>query len=157
MRIPARFLLAPLLLACAGAVAAGTVNVTFVNASSYTDAGNTAWDEEANMKELARHLRALGTRLLPADHVLDVEVLDIDLAGTTRPGRSIRIVNGGVDFPRIELRYTLQAPGQPARSAQERIVDMNYLLGLAPSPAAPSLIYEKRMLSRWFRERFSPG
>ena len=161
MRLLTRTLLLCSIAAAAGIAAAGTVNVSF-NAPHYLDAGVTAQERQATFDALARHLQALGQRLLPASQVLDVEVLDVDLAGTLRPSRRsvsmIRVLRNGPDWPRIKLRYTLQADGKLLRSGEEWVSDMSYAVGAGGPGDSVPLYYEKRMLRGWFKERFaSPG
>ena len=144
----------------ATAAGAGTAHVSFVNAPSFEDAGNTTWDEPANLQALSTHLQGLAQRTLPAGQHLKVEVLDVDLAGTVRPsvrGSSVRVLRGGADWPRIHLRYTLEADGTPVASGDERIADLNYARGLSSARDSQSLYYEKRMLDAWFKTRFGEG
>ncbi len=144
--------------AAVSVAAAGTVTVSFVNQARHSDAGTTPWEEAANLRALAGHLQALGKRHLPADQLLKVEMLDVDLAGTTRPsrkaGRDVRVVKGMADWPRISLRYALQADGKPLLSGEETVADMNYSRGLASARDADPLHFEKHMLDVWFKARF---
>ena len=159
MKLHPRLLLAPLVLAAAGAWA-GTVSVSFVDPARYTDAGTSQWDEKDNLLQLARHLEVLGQRALPANQSLQVEVLDVDLAGTAQPSRRdgslIRVARGRADWPRIHLRYTLQAPGQAPRSGDEWVQDLNYGRGTLSVHRNEPLFHEKRMLDSWFHQRFGP-
>ena len=153
---------AALLLAGAPPALAGTVSVTFVEAPGYHDAGETTLDRDANLAALAGHLQALGQRLLPASQVLKIEVLDVDLAGTVRTsartGANIRVLRSGADWPRIHLRYTVEADGKPLRQADEWVSDMTYAQGITSGyRESQALFYEKRMLDRWFRERIVDG
>lgn len=167
MRIPATALLASCLAAgmsFAGVSPAltGTVEVTFINSPGYHDAGETTLERDANLDALARHLRALAQRLLPANQVLKVEVLDVDLAGTVRTsartGANIRVLRSGADWPRIHLRYTVEADGKPLRQGDEWVSDMTYANGITSGYRdSQALFYEKRMLDRWFKERFVDG
>ena len=153
-----RLLLATLTLATAASASAATVDVRFVNPSDYTDAGTSVWDEGPNTHILARHLQRLGQQYLPADHQLKIDVLDVDLAGTTRDGgrQALRIVRGGADFPRMHLRYTLEAPGRAPVTGEEHLSDLTYTAGRAQYRASrEALYYEKRMLEDWFRQRFA--
>ena len=147
--------------AVASNAAAGTVTVSFVNAASFSDAGTTPWEADTNLKALSSHLQGLGQKYLPADQVLKFELLDVDLAGTIRPSRrsgtNFRIVKGGADGPRITLRYTLEMNGNPARSGEESVADINYTRGLTTARESASLFYEKRMLDEWFKARFVEG
>lgn len=149
-----------LLAAAAPAATAGTVAVSFVNAPSFEDAGTTSWEEQANLKALAEHLQGLGRRMLPPNQVLKVEVTDVDLAGSRRPtrlGSEIRVLRGGADWPRINLRYTLEVDGKPVRSGEERVADLDYARGISKYRESQSLYYEKRMLDDWFKARFADG
>ena len=158
MSLHTRLLLVPSLAALAFAATAGTVNVSFVNPSSYWDAGTSTWDEAANLKALAAHLEKLGLRWLPAGHELKIEVLQVDLAGTVRPfhrdASSVRVITGGADWPKIHLRYVLQAGGRTIASGTDWVADTDYTHGLAARGDNEPLLYEKRMLNTWFRMRF---
>lgn len=156
MPMLARTLVATALVAAGPLALAGRVDVAFVNLSDYTDAGNAVWEERPNAEALARHLQALGARHLPAGHVLAVELLDVDLAGALdiRGAGPVRTVRGNTDFPRIKLRYTLSAPGRPAVTREEEVRDILFTRGLSTDRNQP-LHYEKRMLERWFAERFA--
>jgi hypothetical protein len=150
-------LVASLLVCAAGAASAGTVDVQLINPARFSDAGNAVWEEQDNAQALARHLQALGQKWLPADHQLKVELLDVDLAGTVRHGgrEPVRVARGGADFPRLHLRYTLQAPGQPTVSGEEHLADLDYTRRPGQRGASEVLFYEKRMLEAWFRQRFA--
>jgi hypothetical protein len=157
LRHPFLFVLA---CATASAATAGTVDVRFVNSRLYADAGNAAWEEEANLQAIDRHLKARGQRWLPANHVLKVDVLDVDLAGAVRPfhgGAEIRVLRGGADFPRIHLKYTLEVDGKVERSGDEWLTDLNYTGRLTGERSSESLHYEKRMIDEWFKARFLQG
>ena len=161
MRSSFRILLGSSLVAAAAAAGAGTVDVTFLNARNYWDAGTTAWDEDANLKTLASHLGKLGQRWLPANQVLKVEVLQVKLAGNVQPfhgGTPVRVLNGGADWPKLQLRYSLQANGsQPIATGEEWISELAYFNGMAAKGDSDSLFYEKRMLTNWFKKRFVDG
>jgi hypothetical protein len=137
--------------------AAAGVSVAFLDSSRFTDAGTDPAEVARNTAEIAKHLEGLGDKYLKPDQTLTIEVLDIDLAGRSRMHRGsvndIRVLNGGADWPRIKLKYTLQAKGEPPRSAEENLSDMNYMMN--PDRTGASLAYEKRMLDQWFRARFA--
>jgi hypothetical protein len=143
--------------AAAFQASAGTVSVSFVNATAFTDAGSPPWEAQASLRSLEAHLKALGARHLPAEQSLNVEVLDVDLAGHAVPsraaGRDIRVVGSAVDMPRITLRYTLQSPGQPALSGEEALADLNYTRNLPGDRGTDALHFEKRLLETWFKAR----
>ena len=151
------------LVACTAAVAAlsasaGDVNVALVNPAGFADAGTTFRDRELNLRALTEHLQTLGKRHLPADRLLKVELLDVDLAGIVRPSRragpELRIVKGAADWPRMSLRYTLESNGKAVASGEESLADMNYRFGATRVHSSDPLYYEKRMLDEWFKARF---
>jgi len=146
------------IMTAAANAAAGSMTVSFADPAGFSDAGGTPRERTANLEVLADHLQSLAERYLPADQSLKVEVLDLKLAGTVYPtphaGRDLRIVNGGADWPRIRLQYTLEAGGKPLQSGEERLADMNYTWGLAGISSSDPLRYEKRLLDDWFRSRF---
>jgi hypothetical protein len=150
--------LIPFLLAAVLPLAAATspVEVSFVDPAHYTDAGNDPSDARSNEETLARSLRDLGSRYLTPDQSLKIDVLDIDLAGTVRPGQisPIRILGGGADWPRIKLRYALREDGSVVSQGEEVVADLDYLHAAPVVGAAAPLAYEKRMLENWFRKRF---
>lgn len=150
--------LATLALHAAPARAAGPVEVTYTAPEQFTDAGRDVIERERNLAALTQHLQALGKRL-PDGQALRVEVLDVDLAGEVRPAsiHELRVMRGGVDWPRITVHYTLLEGSRTVAEGRERISDNNYLLtrGLAMDHGA--LPYERRMLEHWFRERFEPA
>ena len=160
MRFAIRMLAGSSLLAAACAADAGAVDVSFINASNYWDAGNAAWEEGVNLKSLASHLRTLGQRWLAADQELKVEVLQVDLAGTVKPfhgAQPVRVITGGADWPKIQIRYWLVSSGRTITSGEDWVIDMDYSHGLANRGDSASLFYEKRMLTNWFKKRFVDG
>ena len=147
---------------CAAAAApafAGPVEVSFIDADRYFDAGDKFRDEARNLRILEEHLKALGQRHLPHGQALKIDVLQVDLAGELRPtrrGTDMRIARGGADWPRITLRYALQGEGGAAvQQGEETVSDMTYQMRSTFGFAQESLHYEKRMLTEWFRERFA--
>jgi len=147
--------------AAAAAGAAGTVDVTFVDPDRFYDAGNTKHDEPANLQAIEQHLKDLGQRYLPDGQVLRISVLDVDLAGYVKPlagnARGVRIAKNA-DWPRINVRYSLEANGAPIKSGEETLADLNY--GRHGQMNVYSdrdpLRLEKMMLERWFQVRFKP-
>lgn len=139
--------------------ASPALTVTFADPERFTDAADRSSEARQTMIEIERHLERLANRCLSPQETLRIEVLDIDLAGSTRIRPRIdpdlRILDGRTDWPRIELRYTLEVNGS-VTSSQEVISDMSYQWRLKPRYASESLPYEKRMLEEWFKERFGP-
>ena len=143
--------------AAGASLAAGTVTVSYPGQETYTDAGSGQLDREQTLRTLTLHLQSLGQRL-PNGQTLQLEVLDLDLAGELRPrgGHELRVLRGGIDWPRATLRYTLWADGRVLKSGEDRLADSGYLLhphvGRDQNLALP---YERRMFNRWFSETFA--
>ena len=144
-------------LAPAPAVAAGRVEVSFVEPEQFADVGWGSIDRERNLQVLEQHFQGLARRL-PDAQTLRVEVLDVDLAGEPRPGaiHDWRILRGGADWPRITLRYVLDEGGRVLASGEERVSDMNYLFGRSPGSEYGPLPYERRLIEHWFQQRLQP-
>lgn len=144
----------PLMLALAApaALAAGEVRVSFPPADKLSDIGRPL-QRQRNIDTLTAHLRALASRL-PQGQVLKVEVLDVDLAGEMRlqrNGEELRVLKGGADWPRMELRWTLNgADGKALGSGHDRLADMNYLNEPLRIGQDGPLPYETRLIDRWF-------
>ena len=147
--------------AVAGAQAAGTVQVAYVQPDKFADVGHTRWDVEENLQRLTRHFETLAEHHLSDGQKLSVEVLDVDLAGevhrSRRWGQEIRVLTGSVDWPRIKLRYTLESDGKPARSGERQLQDMAYLQRLGSTVGKDGLVYEYRLLDDWFNAEFGPA
>ena len=146
-----------LLAALASAAAtAGTVEVRFIEPEKFADARDGVHSREEVLKTLEERLKQLGDRKLPASQTLQVEVLDVDLAGDAFPRvalRDTRVLRGRADWPRMHLRYTLREGDKVIKSGEDRIADMNYLMGTTRVHQDGSFPYEKRMLDNWFDER----
>jgi hypothetical protein len=96
---------------------AGTADVKFIDTDNMTDLATNRFEEADTMRVVTNHIQRLAQQL-PADQVLHVDVLDVDLAGTwkeTRRGR-IRTVTNRADPPKFHLRYTLESHGNVLRS-----------------------------------------
>src|ERR1700694_1029517 len=135
------------------------VTVSYEDPDRFTDAGDSNNDPRQVMLTLEQHLKDLGDRYLPAQSNLKIEVLDLDRAGRPRMNlpTEIRIVNGKVDMPYIELNYTFEGASKVAQSRRERVCDPDFLRPMDSSKCSEHdpLVYEKRMLEQWFRERFA--
>lgn len=152
-----------LVAALAGAVvlpahAAGVVQVEFLPFERYSDAGRDPVDASRKQDVLARHLQKLGQQWLPDGQTLKVEVLDIDLAGSQRPGNGTitdrRKSIGGADTPHFQLRYALMQGSTVVASGEEHVDDLNYLRHGADIVGDDPLKTEKRALEGWFKQRF---
>lgn len=157
------FLVAGLLVA-AGVASAATVSVTFVEPEKFTDAGHsrgraTERDLAELQQEMQQHLQRLADRKLAASDTLQVEVLDVDLAGDFEMNRltrfsDVRVVRD-IASPRITLRYTLKLGDRVVNGAEEQLSDLNFLHGFNHYSSGDRLRYEKPMLDKWFEKRFA--
>jgi len=148
------------LCAAATLAQAGQVEVAFDPNATFSDAGSSVAQRQQHLETLAAHLRTLGERRLGADQTLRVEFVDLDLAGTMRlirrlPGE-LRVVRGGADTPRIELRYTLSEAGRVLASGSESLTDLGYAArgGDWSNRRDDPLRHEKRLLDDWFSAHF---
>jgi hypothetical protein len=153
-----------LLLGALSAIALGAtppaakVTVVFVDPATFTDVGGLESDPSRNLSDIEAYLRSLGDRYLPPHVTLRIEVLDVSLAGRSRqPARAIwpvRSMTGEADWPRFELRYTLESGGKTSAPAEETVVDRNDLRRLDWRYQSLALPYEMRTLEEWFKVRF---
>jgi len=136
----------------AGSAHASAV-VRFTQPEKYTDMPFAASDRQEVMIQLQKHFDKLAATL-PAGQDLNIEVLDIDLAGRIEPSarapRDLRILRGSADWPVITLKFSVEAQGKVLKSGEERIADQTYMLGFNHYNSSESLRYEKQMLDRWF-------
>ena len=142
-----------------GAQAAGTVQVNFVEPGKFTDVSGAYLDRERNLESLKRHLQDAAAPYVADGQTLKIDVLDVDLAGEVRFGvrpYDVRVLRGRADWPRIEMRYTLEGAGQAARSGQARVQDMADLQRLSGLQQGQALVHERRMLDQWFKGEFAP-
>ncbi|HEX4781943.1 MAG TPA: DUF3016 domain-containing protein [Usitatibacter sp.] len=144
--------------ACFAAWAA-TAQVEFVNPEAFTDAGRKYQGQERdeNLERLRRHIVEQAQRRLPADQVLTVQVLDVDIAGYYDPRQKfaseVRVVKD-IYPPRIKLRFKLaSAEGTVLKEGETRLTDPNFLTR-ASRYSTDGLGYEKTMLDSWFRKEF---
>ncbi len=156
MRLFPRIMLAACVLGASGGAWAG-VSVSFTQPEKFSDLPFTTAERERVLKELSEHFLALGKQL-PAGQNLTVEVSDVDLAGREEPSRrasnEIRVLRGGVDWPRIRLHYTLESNGKVLGSGEAELSDMAYMSNINRYSSGDRLRYEKRMIDDWFAKQF---
>ncbi|HUR89585.1 MAG TPA: DUF3016 domain-containing protein [Ramlibacter sp.] len=153
---PSRILLAAATLVSSAAFA-GSADVKFIDTDNMTDLATNRFEEADTMRAVTNHLQRLAQRL-PADQVLHVDFLDVDLAGTwkeTRRGR-IRTVKNLADPPKFHVRYTLESRGNVLRTGEDRITDIDYTNHVFLNRTSTPLYFEKRVLDEWFAHTFAP-
>lgn len=139
-----------------------TLAVRFVDPQQFTDA-SFSYDRERErsivLRGIEQHLRQLAAARLAPDRSLEIEVLDVDLAGRFEPWRArtaeVRVVRE-IDWPRITLRYTLRDDDDILASGEDQVVDMSFLRTTNLYDRHDRLRYEKAMLDDWFERRFAP-
>ncbi|MDQ1924871.1 DUF3016 domain-containing protein [Massilia pseudoviolaceinigra] len=141
----------------ASAATAGTAvaTVTYAEPDRFTDVPFTPWERERVLKQLTAHFDKLAASLPPGQE-FKVEVLDLDLAGQTKPnfrgGQDLRVMNGGADWPHIHLRYSISEGGKVLKSGEEKLSNMQYLHRMNSYGNNELLRYEKQMLDDWFKQ-----
>jgi Protein of unknown function (DUF3016) len=136
------------------AQAAGTVSVSFVEPARFRDVRDAHLQSDANLATLRRHIEEAAAPYVADGQALRVEVTDVDLAGEVihgGPTQPVRVLRGSADWPRIELRYVLEAPGQAPVAGRAQVQDMSYLQRASGLRLGIELPYERRMLDEWFR------
>ena len=136
------------------------VAIEFRDPASFTDAGPLAGVDPAHDRTLialSKHVEDLAHRYLSPEESLRVEFLDIDLAGRLEPWRpyasDVRIMRD-VTWPRMRLRYSLERDRQVIASAEDNLVDLNYLVSNAVYFSSDPLRFDKALLDKWFARRF---
>jgi Protein of unknown function (DUF3016) len=147
-----------LLLMAGAAHAAGTVQLSFVKPEGFADIHDRTYSRERNLKSLEQVITSAAKPYVADGQTLKIEILDVDLAGEVRSGArawDVRVLRGGVDWPRITLRWSLDGAATSPRSGEAVVQDMAYLQRISPALADTSLVYERRMLDEWFKQQFA--
>jgi hypothetical protein len=149
----------PLLLALlAGAAhAAGTVQINFVQPERFADVRDGSMSRDQNLAVLKQHLEAAAAPYVADGQTMKIDVLDVDLAGEPSQRfrlHDVRVMRGRTDWPRLSLRWALDAPGQTARGGEAMLSDMAYLQRLSGARYDGALHYERRMIDEWFAKEF---
>lgn len=148
--------LAGLCLLSAGGALAAEVTVNYIEPGKFADMPFEPWERENVLKDLTEHFQKLGKQLPPGQN-LTIEVLDIDLAGRIYPnmrGQNLRVLRGGADWPRMRLRYRLEAGGQVLASGDAELSDMMYMQRNNRFSDGDTLRFEKQMIDDWFNKTF---
>ena len=135
------------------ASATGQVEVSFITPENFVDIGRSTYDRERTVQAIGEFLQSLGKNL-PDGQTLQLQVLDIDLAGALEPVRSgeLRVLRGRADWPQVTLRYELRAGGTTLKAGEQRLWDPSYLQTYSIAVERDGAFgFEKRMLREWFR------
>jgi hypothetical protein len=99
------------------------------------------------------YLELLGASLAPG-LVLNVAVLDLQMAGNVDEFRPPLRIMSGVTWPSIRLRYALTEGRKVIASGEERLGSTLYQQDAAARTRDDPLRYEKAMLRDWYDARF---
>lgn len=139
----------------ASSAANATTTVTFVAPEKFTDMPFAPYEKDRVIAALKAHFEKLAAKL-PEGQDFKVEVLDVDLAGErdyrASAPQDLRILRGGADWPKMELRYSVESQGKVLKSGTAHVADMNYLQSFNQYTSGEYLRYEKRMLDAWFKK-----
>lgn len=120
----------------------------------------SAGERDALFAEIARLLKRLGERDLPAGRSLKIELIDIRPAGMFQPWRptadKVRVLTG-VTPPQVKLRYALTERGRVVARGEETVTDLNYQQNLGARASIGSFPYERELIRDWFRDRIIRG
>jgi len=147
------------LLALSAGMTAAAVNVSYVHPEKFYDLPFSDSEREELLGQLTAHFQELG-KALPPGQDLRIEVTDFDPAGriipNARSGRDLRVLKGGADWPRLDLRYAIEQNGQVIKSGEAKLSDMNYQQNTIGYNNNEPLFYEKRMIDTWFDKNIAP-
>ena len=141
------------LLLAVGHAFAGTATVSYAPLDKMTDVPRFASDREGMQAHFREHVERLAEKL-PANQRLKVEFVDIDLAGDQFPRvaiQDVRVLKGRADWPRMELRWSIEQDGAVVGGGESKLADPNYLMS-TNRYNNEMYGYEKEMLDDWFRK-----
>lgn len=155
-------LIRSMLLAAVASIAAGSAwatdaTVKFANPDKFADMPYSSVDREEVLKDLDLHFNKLA-KSLPEGTRLNVEVLDLDLAGRIAPtfrAHEIRLLTGGADWPHMHVRYTIERDGKVLATGEDHLSNMAYMNRINRYSSGDPLRYEKQMVDDWFKEKIA--
>lgn len=140
-------------LLAASSLASAGAKVTYVDTEKMTDVPRFSNDRESMEIHFRETIEKLAEKL-PAGQQLNIEFRDIDLAGDQFPRvaiQDVRVLKGRADWPRMDLRYSIEENGQVIKSGEAKLADPNYLMG-SNQYNNEQYSHEKQMLEDWFRK-----
>ncbi len=155
-RLPTLFLCSALALATMTAHAGGTVEVRYLEPGNFADLKSTWLTQENLLATLSAHLQAMGGKYLPDGQQLEIDMTDIDLAGSIEyrhNGNPVRVMRE-VTSPHITLRWRIQSADKSVPMQEVTLRDTVYLTRINQYHEGDPLRYEKQMLEDWFKRAF---
>ncbi len=141
------------------ALAAASLEVSFVDPKSFRDFSVSGLTEERTQpifeRELARNLGSLVERSL-GDRTLVLEFTDIDMAGDIQPWRNrhfhdIRYVEP-IYPPRLDFNYAVKdADGNVILEGSEVLRDIAFMQRIRSPRMSDSFFFETELLRDWVR------
>ncbi len=142
-------------------VSAAPATIEWFEPEHYRDVkpsnGSKSAFQKRVFKELDIHFIKLAESL-PADHLLQIKVTNLDLAGDVKymvgPSNSTIRVIDNLYIPRIEFSYQLlDGEKNIVQSGEENIKDMGFNVGVNTFKSE-SYSYEKKLIADWFHKTF---
>lgn len=157
-RLAAGALAATMAAMLAANAAQAAVNMTFVKPEKFRDDDfRNRMKRDDIIAEFRKYFSKLDRHYLKPGQTLDLEVLDIRLAGRYEPWRpnfdDVRILRD-ITPPSFRLRYTLRQGRRVVMRGEETVTDLSYLSRSDARNSSERFAYEKSMLRDWFRKRF---
>jgi len=157
---PFKLLLAPLVFFYFSATSyAAEVEVIWINPDGYSDiiGGVSERSHDAHVDKLFTTFEDYFSQLahtLPEGEKLIVKIMDVDLAGQAWEGTQKRTIKNGT-FPSMQLTYILKdQEGNVIKQNKASLKDLHFFNGSSRFTDR-FLIYETRMIRKWFRKEFS--
>lgn len=140
------------------------LSVNFIDAEHYTDvslSGSTTEKMRNHvLAQLNKYLHQLADAKLPQHHRLEIDIKDIDMAGSIEPWQAPMLINTriirDIYWPSVKLHYRwMDEKGEIVQEADETVSDKSFLRFGDPSfRVNDPLRYEKTLLRRWFEKIF---
>lgn len=137
------------------------VKVTFVNPEKFTDATlerrGTAQDRSDVLRDLEKFMVKTATRQLRSGQRLELEIMDVDLAGGFEPTPrlselQVRIVRD-VYPPRMSLNFRLfDAAGAVVSEGKRDLTNPSFLTHAYVNIRSEPLRFDKQLFQDWIRK-----
>src|ERR1035437_6620117 len=138
------------------AYAGAQVDVSYIKPADFVDLKSTWLTQENLLATLTTHLQKLGQKYRSEGQGMQIEITDIDLAGSIEyphNGDAVRVMRE-VTPPRITLRWHLLSADKNLPMQTVSLIDMNYMGRINEYAEGDPLRYEKQMLDDWFKHNF---
>ena len=135
----------------------GNIDVNWHEPENYKDVRGADESDKRYQKRVFKQFEKFFQReakRLPHDVMLKLKVTNINLAGEVQysfdMGREIRMVSS-LHWPKVEFEYLLAKGDRIVNKGQVSLKDIVFMDRAAPL-GRDFLMYEKRLLSEWFRK-----